>query len=294
MRLLSPQAILQKLADRPLDLLHAGSQDLPKRQQTLRDTIAWSYSLLPADAQTLFARLAVFEGSAGLDAIEKVANPDGRFATLDVLASLVDSSLVRAVGEAAAPRFAMLSTIREFAAERLDASVEAEVVRMRHEAYFVELAQRGGQAPGSANVADWTEGHPNFMAVFRRALRRGDTAVAVRLGRAMMDFWNQRGWYSQGRDWMRDASVWDTLELWATAELRDGRPERAARLFALAQRGYDQTTPQPGDPRSETHDRLDSDLRAALGDRYDKLVADGSKLEFDAALDALAATDTAG
>ena len=74
-----------------------------------------------------------------------------------------------------------------------------------------------------------------------------------------------------------------------------GRPPRTrGPPFALAQRGYAQATPLPGDPRSETHDRLDSDLRAALGDRYDKLVADGSKLEFDAALDALAATDTAG
>jgi hypothetical protein len=94
-RVMSPRAILERLGERPLELLRTGSRDMPERQQTLRETMAWSYSLLSTDAQTLFARLSVFVGSVDLEAIEQVANPDGGLPTLDLLGSLVENSLVR-------------------------------------------------------------------------------------------------------------------------------------------------------------------------------------------------------
>ena len=284
-RVMSPAAILQRMGEHPLELLRTGSRDMPKRQQTLRDTMAWSYSLLSTDAQTLFARLSVFVGSVDLEAIEQVTNPDGRLNTLDLLGSLVDSSLVRPAGEAE-PQFGMLETIREFAAEQLDASGEAEETRRRHEAYYLELAERGSIPQAGVDPIDWLERFDNFRAVLRRAVRRGDAAEGVRMGRALAGFWHQRGWYSEGQGWMKDATAWYTLELWAMAELGEGRAERALRLFALAERGYRSSHPRRNE--TETHRRLERDLRAALGARYEPLMAEARQLDFDAAMDELA------
>jgi predicted ATPase len=120
-RVLSPPALLQRLGHQRLALLRQG-RDLPARQRMLRDTIAWSHSLLSADAKLLFARLAVFAGSVDLEAMEQVTNSEDRLDILDLIAELVDQSLVQALGEAAEPRFGMLKTIGEFAAGRGDGS----------------------------------------------------------------------------------------------------------------------------------------------------------------------------
>jgi predicted ATPase len=103
LRVLSPGALLQRMGYQRLEFLREGARDLPARQRTLRDTIAWSHSLLSADARLLFARLAVFVGSADLGAIEQVTNRGGRLDTLDIIAELVDQSLVQALAEAAEP-----------------------------------------------------------------------------------------------------------------------------------------------------------------------------------------------
>jgi predicted ATPase len=284
-RVMSPRAIVDRMGERPLELLRTGSSDMPDRQRTLRDTISWSYSLLSTDAQTLFALLSVFVGTVDLDAIEHVANPDGRLPTLDLLGSLVDSSLVRPAGDAAEPQFGMLETIREFAAEQLEAGGAAEETSRRHEAYYLELAERGSMAQGTVDPTDWLERFDNFRAVLRRAVLRGDATVGLRMGRALAGFWHRRGWYSEGRDWMKDATAWYTLELWAMAELQEGRAERALRLSSLAERGY-QGAHRRRDA-TETHRRLEEELRAALGARYEPLRAEARKLDFDAALDEL-------
>src|SRR5205823_8410433 len=111
-RVMSPRAILERMGDRPLELLRSSARDMPKRQRTLRDTIAWSYSLLEVGAQTVFARLSAFVGSVDLDAIERVVDPAGRLPMLDLIGSLVESSLVRPSGESGEPHFGMLETIR--------------------------------------------------------------------------------------------------------------------------------------------------------------------------------------
>jgi predicted ATPase len=119
---LPPAALLARLQKR-LPLLTGGARDLPARQRTMRDTIAWSYDLLEADDQTLFRRLAVFAGGCTLEAVEAVCtgvgegDPTGD--VLDGVGMLVDASLLeRAEGDAREPRFAMLETIREFGLER--------------------------------------------------------------------------------------------------------------------------------------------------------------------------------
>jgi predicted ATPase len=136
-KLFPPKALLGRL-DRGLELIAGGARDLPQRQRTLRNTVAWSYDLLGADERLLFRRLAAFVGDFSLEAAEDIRGPElgGNF--LDTLASLVDNSLLvsrpetSADGEGEEPRFAMLETIREYAAEQLHSSGEAERVRRTH------------------------------------------------------------------------------------------------------------------------------------------------------------------
>ena len=132
---LSPAQILERL-ERRLPLLTGGARDLPERQRTLRATIEWSHELLTPEEQRLFARLAVFSGGCTLEAAEQVAD-----AELDTLQSLVDKSLVRSSGG----RYWMLETIREYAAEQLEQSGEAEELRRRHRG-LMRLVLRAGRA----------------------------------------------------------------------------------------------------------------------------------------------------
>ncbi len=210
LRLLSPRALLQRMGYQRLELLREGARDLPARQRTLRDTIAWSHSLLSADCKLLFARLAVFVGSADLEAIEQVTNSEGRLDILDLIAELVDQSLVQALGEAAEPRFEMLETIREFAVEQLEASGTAADYRAGHQAYYLELAERGNAALGTAGQVEWLDWlgreNDNFRAVLRRALRREDATSALRMGRALASFWYIGGTGREGRGWMEQVA----------------------------------------------------------------------------------------
>ncbi len=132
-KLLPPRELAARL-DQRLSLLTAGARDRPSRQQTLRAAIEWSFGLLDDRERDLFARLAVFAGSWSLAAAEAVCNAD-----LDLVGSLVDKSLiVRADELAGEPRFSMLETIREFAAEKLRERPDYEELRRRHAEYFVE------------------------------------------------------------------------------------------------------------------------------------------------------------
>ena len=131
-KVLTPAQILERLG-RGLDLLTSGAHDAPERQRTLRGTVEWSYQLLAADEQRLFAQLAVFAGSFALEAAEAVCS-----AELDVLQSLVDQSLLRH-GEDG--RFFMLATIKEFALEKLRDLPDASSLRRRHDDYFLGVAE---------------------------------------------------------------------------------------------------------------------------------------------------------
>lgn len=145
--LFSPQVLLARVGGR-MKLLRGGARDLPVRQQTLHDTIEWSYQLLDVGEQRLFALLSGFSGCT-LDAVEAVAEQveyleETGVDVLDGLTSLVDKSLIRqAVHGPGEPRFVMLETIREYAEERLDENeVFKNAIRQAHAAYFAEFTQR--------------------------------------------------------------------------------------------------------------------------------------------------------
>jgi predicted ATPase/class 3 adenylate cyclase len=147
-RLFSPQALLERLGHR-LQLLKGGARDLPVRQQTLRDAIDWSYEILDRGEQRLFALLSVFSGGCSFEAVEATAGqvdlPEGPgLEVLDSLLSLVDKSLIRQVErENGESRLLMLETIREYAAERLEADPGfSAAARRAHAAYFAAFTQR--------------------------------------------------------------------------------------------------------------------------------------------------------
>ncbi len=137
-RVLDPAALLQRL-DHALDLLTSGDRDLPLRQRTLRATISWSYSLLDAAEQLLLRRLSSFHEGWTLEAMEQVCyGEDERHRALDELDSLVEKGLVRVVGSG--ERYALLETIRAFAAEQLHAGGEVDATRQAHADYFLQFA----------------------------------------------------------------------------------------------------------------------------------------------------------
>ena len=159
LKLLSPQAMLARLS-RSLDLLRGGARDLPLRQQTLRQAIAWSYDLLNGEEQALFRRLAVFTGGFTLEAAEAVCPAAGGFPAdpLDGIAGLMDKSLLRRDATPGDdPRFRMLETIREFGAEVLSACGEAADARRAHAAYFLALAERAAPELTGRAQAAWLD-----------------------------------------------------------------------------------------------------------------------------------------
>jgi predicted ATPase len=191
-RVLSPEQLLERLSQR-LDLLKAG-HGVDPRQQTLRATIEWSHGLLTEDEQRLFARLAVFAGGCTLESAEAVCDAD-----LDTFESLVDKSLVR-VREGA--RFWMLETIREYAAERLRDSGEAETLQRRHAQHFLAL---GEEAEPNTRVysAEWVgrleQEHDNLRAALDHLAASGENELVLQLAGALTDFWHYGGHVTEGR-----------------------------------------------------------------------------------------------
>jgi predicted ATPase/DNA-binding CsgD family transcriptional regulator len=213
-KVLPPVALLARL-ERRLPLLTGGPRDLPARLQTMRDAIAWSYELLNPAEQRLFRCLAVFVGGWTLMAAQSVCSAVGEseLPLLDQLASLIDKSLVTQGGMTdGEPRFAMLETIREFAAEQLATTPEADLVHQRHAEFYLELAEALEPLLDSAErdrpLAQLTMENDNLRA----ALAFGETASTIdggelwlRLAGALGEFWNQRGRLSEGRDWLTRA-----------------------------------------------------------------------------------------
>jgi predicted ATPase/class 3 adenylate cyclase len=204
-KLLSPEAILARL-EHQLDLLSAGARDLPARQQTLRGAIAWSYDLLDEDARRLLDRLSVLAGGADLDAAQAVCSPpeEGRGDISDGLMTLVDQSLLKveetADGE---PRFRLLDTIREYAAERLAERGETVAVQARHRDWFLALAERAAAELSGLEQRRWLDrldlAHDDIRAVLDRSMAGPEPATAIRLAFAMWRFWQKRGHLFEAR-----------------------------------------------------------------------------------------------
>ena len=224
--------MLDKLSQR-LPVLAGGVHDLPDRQKTMRNAIAWSYELLDEPDQVLFRRMCVFTGGCTLDAAEVVSAGGGRQpaapglpgpgpagpgpSVLDGLASLAASSLLlqdtTSAGPAdlppGGPRVTMLETIREYGSEQLAAHAEAAAVGQRHAAYYLALAETAAAALAGpqavAGLAQLDIEHDNLRAALRWACDRGDRVTALRLAGALWRFWTQRGHLSEGRRWYAEA-----------------------------------------------------------------------------------------
>ncbi len=203
-KLLTPDQILVRL-EHHLELLTAGARDLPERQQTLRGAIAWSYDLLDDGARRLVDRLSVFRGGFQLETAEAVCGPaaDVGGDVIDRIGELVDQSLIRIDEDADEQRFSMLETIREYAAEMLDARGETMAIRARHADAMIELAELAAPMLSGAGQRVWLDrleqDHDNLRAASDWAASEPAPDVAVRLGYALWRFWQQRGYLTEAR-----------------------------------------------------------------------------------------------
>jgi predicted ATPase len=246
-KILSPDQILARL-EYALPLLTGGRRDAPERQRTLAATIAWSYEMLSDPEQRLFGSLSAFAGGCTLEAAETVCAAD-----LDLIASLVDKSLVRQSGE----RFWMLETIREFALERLRESDTLDELRRRCAAYFLAGAEANhGQLFESLtqDQLDWFEReHDNLRGALDRFHQADvEPELEVRLVIACAKFWNHLGLWSEARRRqdaaleraggapasLRGRLLWGTAEsMWIQGDYRRGKDLAEAAIALLDQLG---------------------------------------------------------
>jgi predicted ATPase/class 3 adenylate cyclase len=204
LRLFSPDVLLDRLGDR-LALLRSGPRDLPERQQTLRATMDWSYELLGPGERRLFEFLAVFADAevAAVEAVaERVDAIDGvALDVVDGLAGLIDKSLVRQVDVAGGePRVAMLETIREFAADRLDQRPDlSSCAHREHATYFADLARRlRGDLTGNQRelaLAAMTADVANLRIAWSYWVSAGDLEQLDKMADSLLILDDARGWY---------------------------------------------------------------------------------------------------
>ncbi len=203
-KLLTPDQILARL-EHHLELLTVGSRDVPERQQTLRGAIAWSYDLLDDGARRLVDRLSVFRGGFDLEMAETVCGPSDEIGgdVVELIGELLDQSLVRLDETTDEPRFAMLETIREYAAEMLQQRGESDVMAARHAAAMLDLAQLAAPHLSGAEQRVWLERlereHDNLRAALDWATARPEPTLGARLAFALWRFWQQRGYLNEGR-----------------------------------------------------------------------------------------------
>jgi predicted ATPase/class 3 adenylate cyclase len=235
--LFSPEQLVERLAQR-LDLLKAG-KDVDPRQQTLRATIEWSYDLLEPEEQRLFRALSVFGGSCTFEAAEAVCEADP-----DTLQSLLDKSLLRRREEFGRPRFWMLETIRELAAEMLGTLGEEAERRRAHAEYYLELAV-------SANLSADVEGEmrhdlviperDNIRAAFAWAHETGERDLGLELLIALENYWATAS-PDEGGEWaealLDGATVEDDLVVRALRV--QGGMENIARRLDRAEQLWEQ------------------------------------------------------
>jgi predicted ATPase/class 3 adenylate cyclase len=207
---LTPRALEERLEQR-LRVLTGGARDAEERQRTLRKTIEWSYDLLDPRERILFARLGVFVGGCRLDAAEAVCDPDGGLAidVPDGIFSLVEKSLLRQKQDRdGEPRFWMLETIREYAAERLADLDEANELHLRHAKYIVMLADHAA-AKRREGEPDWDselEGEQDNARAALAWLRDSETTdLLLHLAASMGVFWNVHAQLREGRRWLDEA-----------------------------------------------------------------------------------------
>jgi predicted ATPase/DNA-binding SARP family transcriptional activator len=206
-RSLGPEGTAARVGER-LSLLSRGARDLPERQRSLRATIDWSAELLELDARRVLAAVSVFSGGAAFEAVEfVVGNGTDVPGALD---DLLDAALVtHAADDAGAPRFGMLETVREYAAELLATSDDERNVRDRHLEWLLRLAEQEGPYWQRPVDAPWLERieveHDNIRGAFAHARATGDVERELRLANALRYFWRVRGYVEEGRRRLEEA-----------------------------------------------------------------------------------------
>jgi len=201
-KVLSTEQIASRLDDR-FRLLTGGARTALPRQQTLRAMIDWSYSLLSESEKVLFRRLAVFTGGWTLEAAEFVCGED----TLDLMAHLVDKSLVIGEESNGEVRYHRLETIRQYSRERFFETEEVEAIRDRHLAYSVQLSEeieRGLQGPGRKLWAQRSQAEQeNLQTAVEWGLDR-DPESSLRIAASMIFGLSFGGYSIRGFSWLRD------------------------------------------------------------------------------------------
>jgi predicted ATPase/DNA-binding winged helix-turn-helix (wHTH) protein len=205
MKLLSAANLLQRLQAR-LKVLTSGPLDAPERQQTLRQTIDWSYGLLSEAQQKLFRRLSVFSGGFTAESAEAVCNAhlDLQIDAPEGTCSLVDHSLLQRMDTRQGPtRYTMLETVREYGLERLAMSGEEEFTRRAHAAYCLVIAEEGNLKALPVERESWLamcdEEHHNLQATFAWLIDKQHSEWALRMAVALFAFWESREHLPEGR-----------------------------------------------------------------------------------------------
>ncbi|HXJ89181.1 MAG TPA: tetratricopeptide repeat protein [Candidatus Binatia bacterium] len=244
-KMLPLSAILARLESR-LQLLTAGPRDLPERQQTLRNTIDWSYGLLTEPEQKLLRRLSVFWGGCTLEGAEAVCNTKDDLGAeiFELMSSLIDRSLIQQRQQNdLEPRFRMLETIREYSFERLQQSGEEAATKRSHAAYCLILAEEGNPELSETERAAWLTRcdveHDDFRAALDYLFQIRDLDWGFRFCTALFRFWDMREHSAEGRTWLERI-----IELAGT----DYPRERAKACLFLAA-----FTTAQGDYRSAAH-----------------------------------------
>jgi predicted ATPase/class 3 adenylate cyclase len=224
---LSVEQIAARLDDR-FRLLTGGSRTALPRQQTLRAAIDWSFSLLAEEERVLLRRLSVFAGGWTLEAAQAVCSCDPICAddVLDLLARLVDKSLVIFEQRDSEARFRMMETIRQYARDRLLESTEAETIRDRHLDFFMAFAEEVEPKLRGPEQMQWLDRldleHDNLRAALEWSLGAGRVEKGLRLGAALAWFWERRGYMSEGQ-----------AHLTAILCMAEGMADTSARARAL-------------------------------------------------------------
>jgi predicted ATPase/class 3 adenylate cyclase len=213
LRSLSVEEINQKLDNR-FRLLTGGSRTALPRQQTLRALIDWSYDLLNAQEKRLLSRLAVFAAGWSLEAAEHVGAGEAGgseagsgegiedWEILDLLTSLVDKSLVVAEPQEGHTRYRLLETVREYARDRLREQEEYEALRKRHQVFFTTFAEAAEPQLLGSEQAVWLERVEREHDNLRSAMEWSEAECSLRLAGALWRFWQVRGYFQEGEQWL--------------------------------------------------------------------------------------------
>ena len=229
--------MLYKRLTEHLALLRNGARDLPARQQTMEEAIAWSYDLLTETQQQCFRALGVFVGGWMLEAAEEVGRASGEKApeeTILTLSALVDASLVQVdVPVNGQARFGMLELIRDYALKRLHAAGEEESCRRRHAVYFARLSESTStEVPGQREQeAFLLQEVPNVRAALQWAEEHQEVALGLQLAR-----FPRGSWFSQGQNSEAEGILERMLVLsWQSGEQGVPLGPRAEVLYAFGQ-----------------------------------------------------------